>query len=152
VVLVVFGRVDSALSRNAVGATGAIVKAKTCHLVPELSQGRGRAGPSQSRPHHNNGDPPFIVRTHQLFTESVSIPFALQWPGRNFWIKDRHRRTIPRKTARTIETFPRTTRKATAGPAILNSRLNAPCSSPSVCKLLETAWLRWKPSPNCPTR
>ena len=148
VVLVILGRIDSALCRNAVGAARTILKTKALHLIAELSQGRSRAGSRKAGADDDDRDFPFIIRTHQFFAEPSPVPFGFQGAGRNFRIEVHHPRTIPEKMASTMATLPRTTNSATAGPAALKSRLNAACSSPNVCKLLVTAWFRCKPSPS----
>ncbi len=148
IVLVILGRVDSSLRRNAVGAARTVLKTKAFNLIAELSQGRGRAGSRKAGADDDDRDFSFVVWTYQLFAEPVPVPFGFQRAGRNSWIKFHHPRTIPKKMARMMAALPRTTNSATVGPAALNSLLNAACSSPNVCKLLVTAWFRCKPSPS----
>src|SRR6476660_1352736 len=78
VVLIILRRIDAALRRDTVRAAGAVLKAETIHVIAELSKGRRRAGARQPRSHHDDADRPFVRWTDQLFTETVTVPFAVE--------------------------------------------------------------------------
>ena len=78
VVLIVLRRVDAALRRDTVRTAGAVLKAETIHVIAELSKGRCRAGARQARSHHDDADRAFVRRADQLFTETVTVPFAVE--------------------------------------------------------------------------
>src|SRR4029079_4681217 len=85
VVLVILGRIDSSLRRNAVGTARTILETKASHVIAKLSQGRGRAGSGKAGADDDDRDFSFVVRTYQFFAEPVPVPFGFQRAGRNSW-------------------------------------------------------------------
>src|SRR5262249_40244384 len=83
VVLIVLGRVDTALSRDGVGTTRAVLKAEALNFVAQLAEG-GRGRPA-CEPGTNpyEGVPPFVGGVHQLHLEFPPIPFFSERTGGN---------------------------------------------------------------------
>ena len=75
VVLVVLGRVDAALRRNAVGPARRVVDAEGVHVVAHLGQRRRRGRPGQPRAHDQHGELALVRRVHQFHLVLVAGPF-----------------------------------------------------------------------------
>ena len=75
IILVVFGGVDPALSRNAVSTPGAVLNTEVFYVIAEFAEGcRGRtAGKTGS--YHNDIIFSFIGRIDKLKFKTVLIPF-----------------------------------------------------------------------------
>ena len=87
VVLIILGRVDSALGRDAVGAARAVLVTEGLHVVAQLRQARRRRCAGQSGPDDDDVEFSLVGGIDQLHVEPVLIPLLLQWPGWNFGIE-----------------------------------------------------------------
>ena len=84
VVLVVLGRVDTALGRNRVSASRGVLVAETVHVVAKLSHGCtcGRTG--ESRTDDDDTKLPLVGWVDQLHFKSVLVPFLSDIATWNF--------------------------------------------------------------------
>ncbi len=90
VVLVILRRVDAALRRDRVRATGRIVENKIVNLVAQLGE-RGRGGRTR-QPRADDDDFVFslVGRVDQFGAELVFLPFLRQQAGRNVGVERGH--------------------------------------------------------------
>src|SRR5258708_1693023 len=77
VILVILGRVDSALSRDAVCTSWGILKAKRKHVIAQLAHARGGRSSGQSRTDNNHGVLSLVGRIDQLHFKFAVVPFFL---------------------------------------------------------------------------
>ena len=82
VVLVVLGRVDSALGGDRVGPPRAVLVAEAGNLVAELGQRGGRRAAGQARADDDHGVLPLVRRVHELHVKLVSCPLLLDRASR----------------------------------------------------------------------
>ena len=91
VVGIIFGRIDAALGRDAVGPAGAVLDTEGLDVVAQLRQ-RGRGGAAgQAGAHHDDVKFSFVGRVDQFQFKLVPIPFLCQGPAGNFGIKLHHK-------------------------------------------------------------
>jgi hypothetical protein len=88
VVLVVFGGVDSTLSRDGMRPTGGVLEAKSLHLVPQFTKGRRRRGTGKSGAYYDDFVFSLVGRVDELGLKLVAFPFAFQRTGGNFGIEE----------------------------------------------------------------
>ena len=87
VVLVVLGRVDAALRRDAVRPPGRVLEAEALHVVAELAQRGGGRGAGQTGADDDDGVLPLVGGVHQLHLEAVLVPLLLDGAGGNSGIQ-----------------------------------------------------------------
>jgi hypothetical protein len=84
VILIILGRINSTLCRNAVRAARAVLKAERLYVISKLAQRCGGGGPCQTRSHYNDFVFTLVGRIDQLQVKLVPGPFFRQGAFRNF--------------------------------------------------------------------
>jgi hypothetical protein len=83
IVLIIFGGINPALGRDAVGAAGTVLVTKAFHIVAELAQRGGRRTASEPAPNDDDLEFPPVIRSDQARVILVTGPFAREGTGRN---------------------------------------------------------------------
>ena len=91
VVLIVLGRVDAALGRDAVGAPSAVLETQRQHVVAEFAQAGRGAGPGEAGTDHDDVVLAFVRGVHQLQVKAVIGPFFGHGAGGNLGVECGHR-------------------------------------------------------------
>ena len=96
VVLVVLGRVDAALRRDAVRAPRAVLNAEAQDVVAQFPERGGRRCPGQAGADHDDRELPLVGRIDQLHVELVPVPLLGNRAGGNLCVEC-HCPTCPAK-------------------------------------------------------
>ena len=86
VVLIVLGRIDTALRGDGVRPAGTVGNAEYLYIETQRAQRSGRRSPSKAGSHHNHIELAFVGGVHQMLFSLIFSPLLRQRPGRNLGI------------------------------------------------------------------
>jgi len=153
------GGVDAALGGDAVRTAGCVVEGEALHLVAQLPQRRGHAGPGQPGSDHDHGVLLAVGRAHQFVLGLAAFPcgagvtfgeVGIEHPGgqhlHGAWPVGRRGHAItPSSTRRGIMALPSTTARASRPPMATQTCLNRRPVTPRSCSRVRQPCSMWKP-------